>query len=251
MNPNAACAGAARGVLFLSLIVMATVALPACGAAPMGDAHGPSAGVYRGTIQTDMAKAEAPQSVAANMASPGEANGAASGRMPARHDLPDADRTADVGDNSTRPESPHGSTAPAADAPARKEFPESMLVEPMLITDANGKVTIGVERMPDSITTWKVRAIGHSIDGAFGEGSGTFRVFKDIFLNLQLPRVLTVGDELYVPLTVMNYSGATIDVDVAIQRETWLELDADGSYSFAVDPKSANKQYARVRIVEP
>ncbi|MGE3854960.1 MAG: alpha-2-macroglobulin family protein, partial [Planctomycetota bacterium] len=141
--------------------------------------------------------------------------------------------------------------APTHEPVTRKEFPESMLVAPMLITDADGRVTIGVERMPDAITTWKVRAIAHSIDGAFGEGSGTFRVFRDLFLNLQLPRVLTVGDELYVPLTVMNYGPATIDVVVSVQRESCLELDADGSYAFAVESKSANKQYARMKMLEP
>ncbi|MGE0433447.1 MAG: alpha-2-macroglobulin family protein, partial [Planctomycetota bacterium] len=238
----------ARGILLL----LACVVLPACSGGPADfNDHGPAAGVRLTTAPLDEFDTRE-ERTAGSTRSGGWATSANRGFggyddeavMPAPSPALDPS-PADGAENTRATEA--GSSAPAADAPARKEFPESMLVEPMLITDANGKVTIGVERMPDSITTWKVRAIGHSIDGAFGEGSGTFRVFKDIFLNLQLPRVLTVGDELYVPLTVMNYSGATNDLDVAIQRETWLDHDADGSNSFAVDPNSSNNQYARVR----
>ena len=244
--------------LILLLALSASVSLlPACASAAPSMQHGPEAGSRDEFVRQGYGPGRAGDTTAefdggemrmagmvANSPSPVEE--AAGGRSSATRLT---DRGPRNGNYREDPTADAAEPQPAAEAPVRREFPETMVVEPMLITDADGKVTIGVERMPDSITTWKVRAIAHSIDGAFGEGSGTFRVFRDIFLNLQLPRVLTVGDDLYVPLTVMNYSAAAIDVQVSIQREAWLELDGEGAYRFGVDARSANKQYARLKML--
>ena len=51
----------------------------------------------------------------------------------------------------------------------RREFPETLYVNPSLITDADGKATIALD-MADSITQWRVSALANAQDGKLGGG---------------------------------------------------------------------------------
>ena len=130
----------------------------------------------------------------------------------------------------------------------RRDFPETLYVNHRLITDEQGRATVRIPRMADSITTWKVRAQAHTADGAFGEGEATFRVFQELFLNLQVPRTLTAGDVVDVPLTVMNYGSRSTYVEVTLQEAPWFELEGDASFRFEVEAEGTNHARATLHV---
>jgi len=48
-------------------------------------------------------------------------------------------------------------------------------------------------------------AIGHDLQGRIGSAQKGLRVFQNFFIDIDMPRLLTVGDEISVPIAVYNY----------------------------------------------
>jgi CD109 antigen len=57
----------------------------------------------------------------------------------------------------------------------------------------------------DSITTWRISLLASDRDGNLGSADVGLRVFQDFFVEPDLPRFLTVGDEIEVPVSIFNY----------------------------------------------
>ena len=57
-------------------------------------------------------------------------------------------------------------------------------------------------------------------DGNLGSAETGLRVFQDFFVEPDLPRFLTVGDELEIPVSLYNYldEPQTVRLDVAPAR---------------------------------
>ena len=91
------------------------------------------------------------------------------------------------------------------DAPRiRKYFPETLYVNPLVVTDRNGRARVTFP-VADSITTWRMSAMASSASGMLGSKDAGLRVFQDFFVDVDLPVALTQGDEVTVPLAVYNY----------------------------------------------
>jgi hypothetical protein len=116
---------------------------------------------------------------------------------------------------------------PAAEAPhVRSWFPESLYVNPEIITDKNGAATIAIP-MADSITTWHMAMLASTTHGALGSGTSSLKVFQDFFADLDLPVTLTQGDRVSIPVALYNYSGSNGDVHLRLQPEEWYALVSD------------------------
>lgn len=102
----------------------------------------------------------------------------------------------------------------------RKDFPETLYVNPELITDANGKATVSVE-LADSITSWRVSTLAHSAGGKLGGGQAGIKVFQDFFADISFPATLTRGDELEFPIAVYNYLSTKQAVKLELASGTW------------------------------
>jgi CD109 antigen len=104
----------------------------------------------------------------------------------------------------------------------RQFFPETWLwLE--LETDGNGRVTESVT-VPDSITTWMLRAVAISKELGLGVAEDSLVVFQPFFLTIDLPYSAIRGEEFPVSVAVYNYLDTVQEVQVDIAESDWFEL---------------------------
>jgi alpha-2-macroglobulin-like protein len=102
----------------------------------------------------------------------------------------------------------------------RKDFPETLYVNPEIITDADGQATIDLN-VADSITEWRISTLAHSADGRLGGSQSGIRVFQDFFTDISFPATLTRGDEVQFPIAVYNYLATPQTVSIVLTPGTW------------------------------
>jgi uncharacterized protein YfaS (alpha-2-macroglobulin family) len=121
-----------------------------------------------------------------------------------------------------------GGTSGGDEPRVRKDFPETLYVNPELITGSDGKASISVD-MADSITEWRVSSLAHTMGGKMGGGQGAIRVFQEFFVDIDFPATLTRGDEVNFPVAVYNYLDTAQTVRVEMQPADWFtSLGATG-----------------------
>jgi uncharacterized protein YfaS (alpha-2-macroglobulin family) len=143
------------------------------------------------------------------------------------------------------PKVPAGAAAPPR---LREYFPETLLWQPALVTDEQGKADLPV-RFADSITTWRLTASASSRSGLLGGTSAPLRVFQDFFVDLDLPPALTRNDEVAFPVAVHNYLKEPQRVTIDLQADDWFEL-ADGrgpSRALELKPREVASVSFRIR----
>ena len=113
-----------------------------------------------------------------------------------------------------------GGTSGSDEPRVRKDFPETLYVNPELITGSDGKASISVD-MADSITEWRVSSLAHTAGGKMGGGAGAIRVFQEFFVDIDFPATLTRGDEVSFPIAVYNYLDTAQTVRVEMQAADW------------------------------
>lgn len=109
---------------------------------------------------------------------------------------------------------------PLATPRLREYFPETLLWQPEIHTDRAGRSTVKVP-LADSITTWKVSVIASTLDGHIATASTDIHAFLPFFAELEPPKVLTVGDEIHLPVTVRNYLDKPQSVSLDWAAEPW------------------------------
>ena len=126
----------------------------------------------------------------------------------------------------TRVESIDGSTKSASDLAevqrVRRFFPETWLWTD-LMTDQSGHGTVGVTA-PDSITTWKLRAVGMSREHGLGISEAELTVFQEFFLQVDLPFSAIRGEELPVRVALYNYLDTPQEIFVDLEQTADFEL---------------------------
>jgi hypothetical protein len=105
----------------------------------------------------------------------------------------------------------------------REYFPETLLWQPSIETDKQGRAQINF-RLADNITTWKLAVIGSTEDGRIGATETDIKAFQPFFVEHDPPRVLTQGDEISLPVVVRNYLDREQKVDLEIKPENWFTL---------------------------
>ena len=117
---------------------------------------------------------------------------------------------------------------PDTNVHVRSYFPETLYINPEIITDRNGNAEISVP-LADNITTWRMSMIASTQNGTLGTATSSLKVFQDFFADLDLPVVLTQGDEVTLPVAVYNYTDAKGDVRLKLKEEDWYSLVEDNS----------------------
>jgi uncharacterized protein YfaS (alpha-2-macroglobulin family) len=126
----------------------------------------------------------------------------------------------------------------AAEPPRlRQYFPETLFWQPEVITDDRGEVEVPI-RLADSITTWRVSAVGSTADGRVGSATASLRVFQDFFLDLDLPVTLTQHDEITLPVAVHNYLPTPQTIRVTLKAADWFRLRGPLTRSVTLDPNA-------------
>jgi hypothetical protein len=150
-------------------------------------------------------------------------------------------------DDQSAPDTDGGS---GGDAPrVRSYFPETLMVEPALITDGDGTATIEVQ-MADSITTWRVTGMASSRSGQLGSSTAAIRVFQPFFLDIDFPPTLTQNDEVEVPVAVFNFldEPQTISLEVVEVGGPWYELLSVGEVEVELQAGEVTSVPFRLRV---
>jgi hypothetical protein len=105
----------------------------------------------------------------------------------------------------------------------RQYFPETLLWQPSLETDKQGRAQLSF-KLADNITTWKMIVIGSTLDGRVGTAEKEIKAFQPFFVEHDPPRVLTEGDQISLPVVVRNYLSHPQKVDLEIKPESWFSL---------------------------
>ncbi|MEE6505087.1 hypothetical protein FKM82_005435 [Ascaphus truei] len=105
----------------------------------------------------------------------------------------------------------------------RSYFPESWLWEVHSITDRLGSKTFSIT-LPDSLTTWEIQGIGVSDKGICVADPIKIQVFKDLFLDVQLPYSVVRGEQIQIKTSVYNYKNAKVKgcVTMSVGKEICL-----------------------------
>ncbi|MBL8203885.1 MAG: carboxypeptidase regulatory-like domain-containing protein [Blastocatellia bacterium] len=105
----------------------------------------------------------------------------------------------------------------------REYFPETLLWQPNLETDKQGRASLKF-KLADNITTWKMALIGTTQDGQIGLAETNIRAFQPFFAELDPPKVLTEGDEIALPVVLRNYLDKAQSVDLQFKPASWFTL---------------------------
>lgn len=141
----------------------------------------------------------------------------------------------------------------AAEPPRlRQFFPETLFWLPDLMTDANGHAQVEVP-IADSITTWRISVLASDQAGNLGSTTVGMRVFQDFFVEPDLPRFLTVGDEVAVPVSIFNYLDQSQTITLAVAAASWFELVDRGqgvttTMTVQVAPNEVSAIYIPIRV---
>jgi uncharacterized protein YfaS (alpha-2-macroglobulin family) len=109
-----------------------------------------------------------------------------------------------------------GSGAPRV----RRDFPETLYVNPAIITGPDGKATLSVP-LADSITEWRISTLANTKQGKLGGSQSGLVVFQDFFVDVNFPATLTRGDQIAFPIAVYNYLEEPQTVNLTLEPANW------------------------------
>lgn len=115
----------------------------------------------------------------------------------------------------------------------REFFPETMFWNPAVITDGSGAADLTLD-MADSITTWRMSAMGSTAGGLLGSTTKGLKVFQDFFADLDLPVALTQNDQISIPVAVYNYLHEPQKVRIDLEGEDWFSLDGAATKTLTI-----------------
>ena len=83
-------------------------------------------------------------------------------------------------------------------------------------TDAKGNVSL-VFTLPESVTTWQVKALAHDKDMNYGWLSGEAVAKKDVMVQPNMPRFMRVGDQGTISTRIFNTAEKNVSGRVKLQ----------------------------------
>jgi CD109 antigen len=128
----------------------------------------------------------------------------------------------------------------------RQYFPETWVWQ-QLVTDASGHATIELT-VPDSITTWMLRAVAISRENGLGIAEAELRAFQDFFIKLDLPYTAVRGEEFEIKAAVYNYLDKTQSVVVTLDPAGWFELLDQSQKTLEIAPGEVGSAAFKIRI---
>jgi hypothetical protein len=131
----------------------------------------------------------------------------------------------------------------------RSWFPETLFVQPSLITDDAGKVTIEVP-LADSITEWRMTTMANSQAGQLGSRTDGIVVFQDFFVDIDFPKYLTQNDELSFPVAIYNYLPQAQSIDIELMPENWFDLLGEDTKTVNLEAGEVSVVYFPVKVVD-
>ncbi len=138
-------------------------------------------------------------------------------------------------------------TQEASEEQVRNIFLESMCFIPELIA-SNGKASLDL-RLADNITTWTIQTVGNTKDGRIGFGTkDDVKVFKEFFVDFELPKNLVTSDKVSIPVTVYNYTDEMQNVTLTVKEDSFFTLNGSHNLTLAVEPQGLKMTYVPLTI---
>jgi hypothetical protein len=138
----------------------------------------------------------------------------------------------------------------SANPRVRQYFPETLWVQPDIITDENGNFSITIP-MADSITTWRMTSMASSATGQIGSGTDGIRVFQPFFADINFPATLTQNDSVDVPVALFNYLETAQTVQLRVDTDAsgdWFTLTGDSTATLELQPGEVTVHYFPVTV---
>jgi hypothetical protein len=132
----------------------------------------------------------------------------------------------------------------------REYFPETMLWQPEIVTDDKGRAQLKFP-FADSITTWKLSAVASTVNGEMGTVEKDIRTFQPFFVEHDPPRLLTVGDEIALPVILRNYLDRRLDVNVEMKPSAWFSAQGPTTISTPVPALESVRDIFRFTALMP
>jgi hypothetical protein len=117
----------------------------------------------------------------------------------------------------------------------RKNFTETLLWRPEVITDQHGHAHVSFP-MADSITTWNMSIVASTQDGQIGVADRQLRSFQPFFIEDDPPKTLTEGDRISLPVVLRNYTNKILRLQAEISSEPWSSLLSQPKQQVSVPP---------------
>ncbi len=129
----------------------------------------------------------------------------------------------------------------------RNVFLESLAFVPEIITE-NGNAEFS-NKISDNITTWNIQVVGNTKEGQIGYSSKSFKVFKEFFVDFSLPTNSVVTDKTSIPVTLYNYTGNPLAIEVNVKENDWCNI---GNYqkTITVQPGATSMFYLPIEITK-
>jgi uncharacterized protein YfaS (alpha-2-macroglobulin family) len=107
----------------------------------------------------------------------------------------------------------------------RRDFLDTALWAPVLITNENGEAAITLE-LPHNLTEWRALARAVTTDTLIGEADTHIVVSQDIVIQPVIPRFLVQGDAVSLAAVVHNFTTEPVSITVQLEL-TGLLLEGD------------------------
>ncbi|MHC4778959.1 MAG: MG2 domain-containing protein, partial [Planctomycetota bacterium] len=135
-------------------------------------------------------------------------------------------------------------------ATVRKNFADTAFWTPVSVTGKNGETEFEFV-FPDSLTSWKARAIAADSAARVGNGNATVVTKKNLIVRLAAPRFFTERDEVFLSGIVNNYLSQKKQVRFELTLEGGcLEAMEGNSVTTEVDPKGTQRVNFLVKAVK-
>ncbi len=150
--------------------------------------------------------------------------------------------------NNTNKQESENKIETVTDDNIRNVFLESMCFIPELVTK-KGTANLDLN-LSDNITTWTIQTVGNTKDGRIGYGMlNNVKVFKDFFVDFELPKNLVETDKVSIPVTVYNYTDKPISTILEIKQEDWFTLEKN-NININVGAQSTNMVYVPISVLK-
>jgi hypothetical protein len=103
-------------------------------------------------------------------------------------------------------------------------------------TNSDGVVTVSLN-IPQFNGEVRFMAVAYS-DSRFGSAEGRMKVADDLIIEPQVPRFLAVNDSLVTPVSIVNTTNKTANVDVTLKVDGPLKITSATKKSLKIEPNS-------------
>ncbi|MHC5040402.1 MAG: MG2 domain-containing protein, partial [Planctomycetota bacterium] len=139
-----------------------------------------------------------------------------------------------------------GKAGQAKKPTVRKNFADTAFWRPSTVTGEDGTALFEFT-FPDSLTSWKARAVAADDGARVGNGNATVVTKKNLILRLAAPRFFTERDEVFLSGIVNNY----LATEKAVRFELTLEggcLEAMGETAVDAEVKASASTRVNFRV---